>query len=108
MPASACTFPLGRAPSSKTTFTGVTNNTHAAKQLTAAFSQAGTYIFAATITDHGGLTATSSVSVTVNQTFTGALVEQWPDDLASKPIAPTKDDAVFDESHPRQSDRGIA
>ena len=46
------------------------NGTNAAKNTTATFSKAGAYTFTVTITDAGGLTATSSVNVTVNQTLT--------------------------------------
>jgi len=52
--------------------TGVTfsaNGTGTANNTTATFTQAGSYIFKVTVTDTAGLTATSSVSVTVNQTF---------------------------------------
>jgi hypothetical protein len=41
------------------------NGTNAAKNTTASFTRAGTYGFKVTITDAGGLSATSSVSVTV-------------------------------------------
>src|SRR5205085_1575318 len=50
------------------------NGTNAAKNSTATFSQAGSYTFTATITDAGGLSTTSSVSVTVNQTQTSISV----------------------------------
>jgi hypothetical protein len=46
------------------------NGTNAAKATTATFSNAGSYAFQVTVTDAGGLTATSSVNVAVNQTFT--------------------------------------
>ncbi|OAI48663.1 hypothetical protein AYO44_06785 [Planctomycetaceae bacterium SCGC AG-212-F19] len=45
------------------------NGTNAAKNNTATFSQAGAYTFQVTIRDAGGLTVTSSVNVTVNQTL---------------------------------------
>ena len=44
------------------------NGSNAAKITTATFSEPGTYNFTVTITDLGGLTATSSVSLTVNPT----------------------------------------
>lgn len=47
------------------------NGTNAAKSATATFTQAGVYNLTVTITDAAGLTATSSVSVTVNQTLSG-------------------------------------
>ena len=46
------------------------NGTNAAKNTTATFSQAGSYTFLVTIADTGGLTATSSIGVTVDQTLT--------------------------------------
>ncbi|OAI50291.1 hypothetical protein AYO44_05755 [Planctomycetaceae bacterium SCGC AG-212-F19] len=47
------------------------NGTNAAKNSTVTFNKAGTYTFQVTIRDAGGLTATSSTNVTVNQTLTG-------------------------------------
>lgn len=44
------------------------DDTNAAKNTTATFSQAGSYELTATLTDAGGLTTTSSIQVTVNQT----------------------------------------
>ena len=46
------------------------NASNAAKNTTATFSKAGSYSILATITDPAGLSATSSVTVTVNQTLT--------------------------------------
>lgn len=46
------------------------NGTNAAKNSTATFTQAGTYTFTVTAKDAAGLTATSTVAVTVNQTAT--------------------------------------
>jgi regulation of enolase protein 1 (concanavalin A-like superfamily) len=46
------------------------NGTNAAKNATATFTKAGSYNFKVTIMDTGGLSVTSSVSATVNQTFT--------------------------------------
>jgi hypothetical protein len=51
-----------------------TNGTNAAKNTTAMFSAAGSYTMQVTIRDAGGLTATSSVNVTVNQTLTSITV----------------------------------
>ncbi|MEI6175759.1 MAG: DUF1566 domain-containing protein [Verrucomicrobiota bacterium] len=45
------------------------NGSNAAKSTTATFSKAGTYGFTVTIADPGGLTVTSTVNVTVNQTL---------------------------------------
>jgi hypothetical protein len=50
------------------------NGTNAAQNTTATFSAAGTYTLQATITDTGGLTVISSVSVTVNQTLASVTV----------------------------------
>ncbi len=47
------------------------NGINAAKNCVATFTQAGSYTFQVVIRDAGGLTATSSVTVTVNQTQTG-------------------------------------
>jgi hypothetical protein len=47
-----------------------TNGTNAAKNTTATFSKAGSYMFQVTVTDAGGLTAASTATVTVNQTLT--------------------------------------
>jgi Bacterial Ig domain len=46
------------------------NGTNAAQNSTVTIARAGTYSFQVTITDASGLTATSAVNVTVNQTFT--------------------------------------
>jgi hypothetical protein len=50
------------------------NGTNAAKNTVVTFDRAGAYTFLVTVTDAGGLTATSSVNVTVNQTLTSILV----------------------------------
>ena len=50
------------------------NGANGAKNTTATFSMAGAYTFTVTITDAGGLTASSSVNVTVNQTLTAITV----------------------------------
>ncbi|HEY2882551.1 MAG TPA: Ig-like domain-containing protein, partial [Pirellulales bacterium] len=54
------------------------NASNAAKNTVATFSKSGMYNFQVTITDAGGLTATSSVSVTVNQTLTSITVGPTP------------------------------
>jgi alpha-L-arabinofuranosidase len=56
------------------TYTGNTNGTNAAKNITAIFTQAGSYSFTATITNSVELTATSTVAVVVQQTLTGIVV----------------------------------
>jgi hypothetical protein len=50
------------------------NGTNAAKNTTATFTKAGSYAFQATVKDPGNLTATSAVTVTVNQTLTSIVV----------------------------------
>ena len=54
------------------------NDSNAAKTTTATFSKAGTYVFQATITDAGGFSAYSSVSVTVNQTLASFSIAPGP------------------------------
>ncbi|MFO0958282.1 MAG: cellulose binding domain-containing protein [Isosphaeraceae bacterium] len=51
-----------------------TNGANASKSTTVTFAAAGTYSFLATVTDPGGLSATSTVTVTVNQTATQVAV----------------------------------
>ena len=68
-------------PPAAVTFSNNGDNT--AKNTTATFSQAGNYTFQVTITDMGGLTATSSVDVTVNQTLTSITVAPGTPTLAS-------------------------
>lgn len=50
------------------------NGTNAAQNTTATFTKAGSYSFTVTIADSQGLTVTSSVNVTVNQTVTSITV----------------------------------
>src|SRR5262249_42445883 len=50
------------------------NGSNAAKTTTVTFDRAGTYTFQVTITDAGGLSTTSSVTVTVAQTLTSIKV----------------------------------
>ena len=50
------------------------NGTNAAKNTTATFTKAGSYSFQVTVRDQSALTATSSVTVTVNQTLTSIVV----------------------------------
>jgi hypothetical protein len=50
------------------------NGSNAAQQTTATFGEAGVYGFTVTVTAPDGLTATSSVSVTVNQTLSSLTV----------------------------------
>ena len=57
---------------SATTFS--VNGTNAAKNTAATFTKAGSYTFTVTLTDSGGLTATSSIAVVVRQTLTTIIV----------------------------------
>ena len=50
------------------------NGTNAAKSTTATFARAGDYSLQVTIADGGGLTATSSVNVSVTQTLSGIVI----------------------------------
>ncbi|MGA2583457.1 MAG: Ig-like domain-containing protein [Tepidisphaeraceae bacterium] len=50
------------------------NGTNSAKNVTATFTQAGNYVFLATITDSGGLTTTSTVPVDVVQMASSIVV----------------------------------
>ena len=54
------------------------NGTNASQNTTATFTQAGVYNIVATVTNDGNLTATSFVTVTVNQTFTSVVVQATP------------------------------
>ena len=56
------------------TYTSTTNGTNAAKNITANFTQAGSYSFTVTIMDSSGLFVTSSIGVTVQQTPTAVNV----------------------------------
>jgi hypothetical protein len=60
-------------PPAPVTFASV-NGTNAGQSTLATFSAAGNYSFTVTVTDPGAMTATSSVSVTVNQTLTSITV----------------------------------
>jgi hypothetical protein len=60
-----------------------TNGSNAAKNDTATFAQAGAYTLRATITDAGGLSVTSDVGVTVNQTLSGISVTPGSVSLSS-------------------------
>ena len=57
------------------------NGSHAASTTTAMFAKAGEYRFLVTVTDPGGLTATSCVTVTVNQTLTSIVVTPGTNNL---------------------------
>lgn len=66
---SATTLPQGASPP---TFSQT--NTNAAKNVTARFSKAGTYVLQARVADTGGLATVSSVTVVVEPTLTAVLV----------------------------------
>jgi hypothetical protein len=66
---SATTVPTGASAPSFSI-----NGTNAAKNTTATFAMAGNYTFQVVITDQAGLSVTSSVNVTVQQTFTSISV----------------------------------
>jgi hypothetical protein len=68
------TWSVLSAPSGANTPTFSINASNAAYNTTATFYAAGTYTFEATITDPSGLSVTSDVTVTVNQTLTRILV----------------------------------
>jgi len=59
------------------------NDSNAAKNTTATFYAAGTYVFQVMVTDTAGATATGNVSVTVQQTLTGITIS--PEDAALAP-----------------------
>jgi uncharacterized repeat protein (TIGR02543 family) len=59
-------------PPASVTFSA--NGTNAAKATTATFTKAGNYTLQVTVKDQPGLTATSSVAVTVSQTLTSIVV----------------------------------
>ena len=61
-------------PSGATAPTFSANGTNAAKKILATFSKGGSYGFTVTIADAAGLTTTSSVKVTVNQTLTSIII----------------------------------
>jgi subtilase family serine protease len=76
------TWTVTSEPSGAASPTYSANGTNAAKNTTATFYAAGSYTFQVTITDSGGLSVTSSASVTVNQTLTGVSVAPGKDTLA--------------------------
>jgi len=65
------------------TYSGNTNGTNAAQNITANFTQAGSYNFTATITDASNNSTTTSVPVTVQQTATNIVVSP-----SSSPVVP--------------------
>jgi hypothetical protein len=67
------TWAIAGTPPAAVSFSA--NGSNAAQNTTASFTQAGTYSFIVTMTNVAGLTATSSVNVTVNQTPTSVSVQ---------------------------------
>ncbi len=65
------TWDVTSSPSGASTPTFSSNGSNASQNTTATFYRAGTYTFQVTITDPSGLTAVSSVTVTVVQTVSG-------------------------------------
>ena len=59
------------------------NGTNAAKSTTATFTKAGTYNLQVTITDPAGYSASSTVAITVNPTFSSITVTQAASQLAT-------------------------
>ena len=78
------TWSVSSAPTGAATPTFNLNGTNAAQNTTATFYQAGTYTFQVTLTDPAGLTATSSVTVTVDQTLTSISVSPGSVTLTDK------------------------
>jgi hypothetical protein len=68
------TWSVTSAPAAAPAPSFTVNGSNAAQNSTATFHAAGSYTLLATITDQGGLTATSSVTVTVSQTLTSVAV----------------------------------
>jgi len=68
------TWAVTSAPAGAATPTFSSNGSNAAQNTTATFYRAGTYTFQVTLTDQSGLTAVSSVTVTVVQTVTSLSV----------------------------------
>ena len=77
------TWTITSAPSGATKPTFSDNGDNAAKNITATFYAAGSYSFQVTISDDGGLSATSSVNVMVNQTLTSIAITPATPTLAS-------------------------
>jgi hypothetical protein len=68
------TYTWGTAGTPPAAVTFSANGSNAAKATTATFTKAGSYTLQVTVKDQGNLTATSSVTVTVNQTLTSVVV----------------------------------
>ncbi len=72
------TWSVLSAPTGAPAVTFSANGTNTSKNTVATFAQAGTYILQATIQYPGGFSATSTVTVGVNQTLTGIAVSPGP------------------------------
>jgi hypothetical protein len=86
------TWSLVSAPAGAPAPTFSANGTNAAHSTTAAFFQAGSYTFQVTLLDPNGLTATSSMTVTVDQILTSISVAPGTvtvPDSATQQFAPT-------------------
>jgi len=79
------TWSLLGSPPAPVAYSGTTNGTNAAKNITATFTANGTYDFLVTITDSGGLSTTSTVNVTVS-TITPITVDGKLDNEYGSPI----------------------
>jgi hypothetical protein len=90
----ATTAPTGASPAFSV------NGTNAAKNTVVTFNRAGAYTFRVTVTDAGGLTVTSSVNVTVNQTLTSILVTPSSVTLADGAKQPFNAQALDQFSQP--------
>jgi hypothetical protein len=80
---SGLTYTWSYTGSTGVTYTGNANGTTAAQNITANFTQVGSYNFTATVTDSSGLLTTTSVNVTVQQTATNIVVSP-----SSTPVVP--------------------
>jgi len=76
--ASNLTYTWSLADTSPAPVTFSTNGTNSAASTTATFTSAGNYNFLVTITDAGGFSTTSTVSVTVNQVFSSVAITPSP------------------------------
>jgi subtilase family serine protease len=77
------TWSVTSLPPGAKTPTFSVNGTSAAQNTTATFYAAGNYTFQAKISDSGGLSTTSSVTVTVNQTLTSFVVTPSTDTVST-------------------------
>jgi hypothetical protein len=80
---SALTFTWMTLAPSPTGVVFSNNGTSAADQTTAAFTSAGTYVFQVVVTDSGGLTVASDISLNVGQTPTSIAVSPAKETLAA-------------------------